>query len=64
MRKSYNTQVAATDDAELLFPFAGPGFLSRLYNLYPRSAYDSISNQTEDWFSDFVNTHQAAYVSC
>jgi hypothetical protein len=47
-------QTEETADALVLFPFAGPSFLSRLYNLYPASAYNSTFFQRQTWFSDFI----------
>lgn len=40
--------------AKNLFPTAGPAFFSRLYELYPRSAYNSTFFQRGDWFGDFI----------
>lgn len=34
---SQTTQIEETMDAKSLFPYAGPTFFSRLYQLYPRS---------------------------
>ena len=51
---SQTTQVQETTDAEYLFPFAGPAFFSRLYQLYPRSAYNSTFYQRQTWFGDFI----------
>ena len=52
--KSQMTQVAETTDAEYLFPFAGPAFFSRLYQLYPASQYNSTFFQRQTWFGDFI----------
>jgi hypothetical protein len=41
-------------DAENLFPYAGPAFFSRLYQLYPRSDYNSSFFQRQTWFGDFI----------
>lgn len=41
-------------DAKDLFPYAGPSFFSRLYQLYPRSAYNSTFFQRQTWFGDFI----------
>ncbi|EMC93600.1 hypothetical protein BAUCODRAFT_142062 [Baudoinia panamericana UAMH 10762] len=51
---SQTTQVAETADAQLLFPFAGPAFFSRLYQLYPASTYNSTLFQRQAWFGDFI----------
>lgn len=51
---SQTTQVAETTDAEYLFPFAGPAFFSRLYDLYPASAYNDTFFQRQTWFGDFI----------
>lgn len=40
--------------AQYLFPSAGPAFFSRLYQLYPRSAYNSTFFQRQSWFGDFI----------
>ncbi len=47
------TQVE-TVDAQHMFPFAGPAFFSRLYQLYPRSEYNSTLFQRQIWFGDFI----------
>ena len=41
-------------DAEYLFPFASRASFSRLYQLYPRSAYNSTFFQRQTWFGDFI----------
>lgn len=41
-------------DAMNVFPSAGPSFFSRLYQLYPRSAYNSTFFQRQTWFGDFI----------
>ncbi|TKA74593.1 hypothetical protein B0A49_03660 [Cryomyces minteri] len=51
---STSTQTAETMDAEVLFPYAGPSFFSRLYQLYPASAYNSTFFQRQTWFGDFI----------
>ena len=51
---SQTTQVAETLDAEHLFPSAGPSFFSRLYELYPRSQYNSTFYQRQTWYGDFI----------
>ncbi|KAK5694361.1 hypothetical protein LTR17_024880 [Elasticomyces elasticus] len=48
------TQVEETADARDLFPFAGPSFFSRLYQLYPASDYNSTFFQRQTWFGDFI----------
>ncbi|KAK5452737.1 hypothetical protein LTS15_006885 [Exophiala xenobiotica] len=48
------SQVDETIDAENLFPSAGPSFFSRLYSLYPRSAFNSTFYQRQTWFGDFI----------
>ena len=48
------TQVEETMDAMDLFPYAGPSFFSRLYQLYPRSDYNSTFFQRQTWFGDFI----------
>lgn len=48
------TQVEETVDAQHMFPFAGPAFFSRLYQLYPRSEYNSTLFQRQTWFGDFI----------
>jgi carboxylesterase type B len=40
--------------AQDLFPSAGPSFFSRLYSLYPRSAFNSTFFQRQTWFGDFI----------
>ena len=51
---SITTQVQETVDAKYLFPFAGPAFFSRLYQLYPRRSYNSTFFQRQTWFGDFI----------
>ncbi|KUI70471.1 Lipase 2 [Cytospora mali] len=51
---SQTTQIEETMDAQNLFPSAGPAFFSRLYQLYPRSAYNSTFFQRQSWFGDFI----------
>ncbi|QIW96956.1 hypothetical protein AMS68_002474 [Peltaster fructicola] len=51
---SQTTQIEETMDAEDLFAYAGPSFFSRLYQLYPRSAYNSTFFQRQTWFGDFI----------
>ncbi|KAK4998932.1 hypothetical protein LTR66_001922 [Elasticomyces elasticus] len=51
---SVNTQAAETMDAAVLFPYAGPSFFSRLYQLYPASDYNSTFFQRQTWFGDFI----------
>ena len=48
------SQVDETTDAQTLFPFAGPSFFSRLYQLFPASAYNSTVFQRQAWFGDFT----------
>ncbi|KAK3673376.1 hypothetical protein LTR78_006609 [Recurvomyces mirabilis] len=50
---SLMSQVVETMDAKNLFPFAGPAFFSRLYQLYPRSDFNSTFYQRAQWFGDF-----------
>ncbi|KAF7195327.1 Carboxylesterase patB [Pseudocercospora fuligena] len=49
-----NTTYDAARDLELLFPFAGPAFRSRLYQLYPRESFNSTLFQWQTWFGDFI----------
>ncbi|KAF3766456.1 alpha/beta-hydrolase [Cryphonectria parasitica EP155] len=51
---SQTNQVEETTDAEYLFPGAGPAFFSRLYELYPRSDYNSTLFQRASWYGDFI----------
>lgn len=51
---SLMTQTAETMDARNLFPFGGPAFFSRLYELYPRSNFNSTFYQRQTWFGDFI----------
>ncbi|KAK3063025.1 hypothetical protein LTS18_002892, partial [Coniosporium uncinatum] len=48
------TQVETTMDAKNLFPAAGPAFFIRLYQLYPRSSYNSTFFQRQQWYGDFI----------
>lgn len=51
---SQTSQAAQLMDAEKLFPYAGPAFFTRLYQLYPRSNYNSTFFQRQTWFGDFI----------
>ena len=51
---SQTTQSAQVTDAENLFPYAGRAFFSRLYQLYPRSDFNSTFFQRQTWFGDFI----------
>jgi len=51
---SQTTQAEETADAQILFPGAGPTFFSRLYQLYPASAYNSTFFQRQTWFGDMI----------
>ncbi|KAK5114101.1 hypothetical protein LTR62_002670 [Meristemomyces frigidus] len=50
---SLMSQIVETTDAEDLFPFAGPAFFSRLYQLYSRSDFNSTFFQRAQWLGDF-----------
>ncbi|KAF2154493.1 alpha/beta-hydrolase [Myriangium duriaei CBS 260.36] len=52
--RTQTTQDAEVADAMNLFPYAGPSFFSRLYQLYPRSDYNSTFFQRQTWFGDFI----------
>ena len=51
---SITTQSQETVDARYLFPFAGPAYFSRLYQLYPRPSYNSTFFQRQQWFGHFI----------
>lgn len=44
---SQTTQVEETTDAHYLFPYAGPSFFARLYQLYPASDFNSTFFQRQ-----------------
>ncbi|KAK5174314.1 uncharacterized protein LTR77_001394 [Saxophila tyrrhenica] len=48
------TQAEETTDAQHMFPFAGPAFFSRLYQLYPKSSFNSTFFQRQTWFGDYL----------
>jgi hypothetical protein len=48
------SQTYETSDAQNLFPYAGPSFFSRLYELYPASAFNSTFFQRSTFFGDFI----------
>jgi len=50
-----------TMDAQLVFPYASNSFYNRLYQLYPRSNYNSTFYQRVDWFSDFIVCKEGKY---
>ncbi|KAL1637883.1 hypothetical protein SLS56_000440 [Neofusicoccum ribis] len=52
--QSVTTLGEETMDAMNTFPSGGPSFFSRLYQLYPRSAYNSTFFQRQTWFGDFI----------
>jgi hypothetical protein len=39
---------------QALFPYAGQPFFNRLYQLYPRAAYNSTYFQRQQLFGDFI----------
>jgi len=43
-----------TATAQILFPRAGPVFLTRLYQLYPEWSFNSTFSQQYTWFGDFL----------
>lgn len=49
-----NDQVQETLDAKVIFPFAGPSFFSRLYQLYPIDQFNNTFWQRQTWFGDFI----------
>ncbi|KAK6429473.1 hypothetical protein LTR95_014381 [Oleoguttula sp. CCFEE 5521] len=51
---SETTQMEQAIDAQQIFPYAGPAFFSRLYQLYPREAFNSTFYQRVQWFGDFI----------
>jgi carboxylesterase type B len=55
---AYSQQITSQSqvlgDAEAFFPGRGPSFFSRLFQLYPASAYNATFWQRVDWFSDVV----------
>lgn len=50
----FENQVEETTDAKAIFPSAGPSFFSRLYQLYPISAFNNTFWQRQAWFGDFI----------
>jgi hypothetical protein len=56
-------QVEQVMDAKNLFTYAGPAFFSRLYQLYPRSAYNSSFFQRQSWFGDFIISCPTYYMA-
>lgn len=60
---SMTSQVAETTDAEDLFPFAGRAFFSRLYQLYPRSDFNSTFFQRQTWFGDWIISCPTYYMA-
>ena len=60
---SLQTQKQETTDLEYLFPFAGQAFFSRLYQLYPRSNFNSTFYQRQTWFGDFIISCPTYYMA-
>ncbi|OCL08234.1 alpha/beta-hydrolase [Glonium stellatum] len=52
--KSENITAEETADLQTLFPFAQQSFFSRLYELYPKEAFNSTFFQRQTWFGDFI----------
>jgi len=55
------TEIEETMDAQKVFPYASNSFYNRLYQLYPRSNYNSTFYQRVDWFSDFIVCEECRY---
>ena len=49
--------------AEDLFPYAGPSFFSRLYQLYPASNFNSTFFQRQTWYGDFIINCELPFLS-
>lgn len=59
---SLTAQIDETADAQDIFPYAGPAFFSRLYQLYPRSDFNSTFFQRQTWFGDFIINCPTTYI--
>ncbi|KAG8165240.1 hypothetical protein KVR01_005515 [Diaporthe batatas] len=60
---SETTQAEQVMDAMDLFPYAGPAFFSRLYQLYPASDFNSSVFQRQAWFGDFIISCPTYYMA-
>ena len=60
---SVKTQKQETTDARDLFPYANQAFFSRLYQLYPRSSFNSTFYQRQTWFGDFIISCPTYYMA-
>jgi carboxylesterase type B len=49
-----NSSDQTLPDAETFFPGRGPTFFTKLFQLYPASAYNATFWQRVDWFTDVV----------
>ncbi|KZP00029.1 alpha/beta-hydrolase [Calocera viscosa TUFC12733] len=61
--RSITTQEEELADLQKLFPYAGPSFINRLYELYPMSAYNSTFYHRSQWFGDFIIDCPAYYMA-
>lgn len=51
---SATTESEITSDARDLFPYAKQSFFDRLYQIYPRSAFNTTFFQRQQFFGDFI----------
>jgi len=50
-------------DMQTLFPYAGPSFINRLYELYPSSAFNSTFYHRAQWYGDYIIACPAYYMA-
>jgi carboxylesterase type B len=52
--QNWTTQAETVTDAMAMFQWWSPSFISRLFQLYPASDYNSSVFQREQWFGDAI----------
>lgn len=60
---SETTQSEEETDVQQLFPFAKQSFFTRLYSLYPLSAFNSTFFQRQTLYGDFIITCPTYYMA-
>ncbi|KAH8797930.1 carboxylesterase [Xylogone sp. PMI_703] len=61
--QNVTTMVQESLDLQTLFPYAKQSFFSRLYDLYPRSSFNSTFYQRAQLFGDFIISCPSYYMA-
>ncbi|KAG8631603.1 hypothetical protein KVT40_000743 [Elsinoe batatas] len=61
--RSVTSEAEAEIDLQSLFPYAKPSFFTRLFDLYPSSAFNSTFFQRQQLFGDFIINCPTYYMS-